>query len=137
MAHSNGPETENEVREDIKHDRTKGLINLDAYRGSNLLIGGFKITRVLDDILMVQYTDTESGQEVIRDGIVLPIQALERNQVWRTGKVILAGPRSSIKAGEYVVFPNDKGIQVGRMGDMKNLVFLNEDRIFGVVEKTD
>lgn len=134
---SNGPQTENEIKEDIKHDRTKGLINLDAYRGTNLLIHGFKITRVLDDILMVQYTDTQSGQEVIRDGIVLPVNALEKNQVWRTGKVILAGPRSTIKPGEHVVFPNDRGIQIGRMGDLKNLVFLNEDRVFGVVEPTE
>lgn len=134
---SKGPQTEGEIKEDIKHDKTGGLINLDAYRGSNLLLHGFKITRVLDDILMVQYADTQTGQEVMREGIILPVNALEKNQVWRTGKVILAGPKSTIKSGEYVVFPNDRGIQVGRMGDLKNLVFLNEDRVFGVVEPTE
>lgn len=128
--------SEGEALEDIKQDKVKGLVKLDNYRGTNLLIHGFKITRVLDDILMVQYTDTETGDEVIRDGIIMPVAALQKNQVWRTGRVILAGPSATIKEGEFVVFPNDTGLQVGRMGDMKNLVFLNEQRIFGVVEKT-
>lgn len=129
--------TEGEALEDMRANKTKGLINLDDYKGTDLLLDGFKITRVLDDILMVQYTDTETGQEVMRDGILIPLKALQTNQVWRTGKVLLAGPRSTVREGEYVVFPNDKGLQVGKMGNLKNLIFLNEQRIFGVVERSE
>jgi co-chaperonin GroES (HSP10) len=55
--------------------------------------------------------------------------------VWRVGKVILAGPNcKTVKEGDYIVFPNDKGIQAANINDLKNIVFLSENRIFGVCE---
>jgi hypothetical protein len=119
---------------DLKTDRTKGMIQLDGYKGTSLPLDRFKITKLLDDILMVQYTDTgHDNQEVMRDGIIIPLKVMQQNQAWRVGRVLLAGPLCTITKGEFVVFPNDRGLPVASMGDLKNLVFLNEARIFGVV----
>jgi hypothetical protein len=127
-------QTEGDVQHDMNADKVKGLIQLDAYRGSSLSLDGFAFTRVLDDIIMAQYTDSgETENEVVRGGIIVPIGVMQKNQVWRVAKVLLAGPRASVKPGEFVVFPNDKGLPVAKMGQLKNLVFLNEQRIFGVV----
>jgi co-chaperonin GroES (HSP10) len=127
--------SEEDMKKDMSTDNVGGLMQLDSYKGSSMNLDGYKISRVLDDILMVQYLDTDTGSEVKRGGIFIPMNVLGQNQVWRIGKVLLAGPRCSIKVGERIVFPNDKGITVSKMGDMKNLVFLNEDRIFGVIEE--
>jgi hypothetical protein len=57
---------------------------------------------------------------------------------WRIAKVILAGPDcKTVTEGDIIVFPNDKGIQVSNLNDYKNVVFLNESRIFGVCEPKD
>jgi hypothetical protein len=47
--------------------------------------------------------------------------------------VILSGPNcKTVKESDYIVFPNDKGIQAANINDIKNIVFLSESRIFGV-----
>ncbi len=131
-------QTEADVKHDMDTDRVKGLIQLDQYRGSTLSLDGFTFKRVLDDILMVQYVDSgEQDGEVMRGGIIVPLNVMQKNQVWRVGKVLLAGPRASIKKDELVVFPNDKGLPVAKLGNLKNLVFLNEQRVFAVVEPTE
>ena len=81
---------------------------------------------------MVQYVDaSEDGREVMRNGIYVPLDV--STHVWRVGKVILAGPNCKFtKAGDHVVFPNDKGIRASNINGIKNAVFLNEPRIFGV-----
>jgi hypothetical protein len=112
------------------------MIQLDTYKGTSLPLDQFTITKVLDDILMVQYVDTGAdSQEVVRDGIIIPLKVMQQNQAWRVGRVMLAGPNATIKKDEYVVFPNDRGLPVASMGELKNLVFLNEARVFGVVER--
>ena len=113
-------------------DRIGGVIQIDNYKSQSLELDGWTLEKVLDNILMVQYLDlNEDGTEVNRNGIWLPINAV--NHVWRIGKVILAGPDCrTVKEGDNVVFPNDKGIQVANLNDLKHIVFLNEDRIFGV-----
>ena len=126
--------TLNEIKEDIKTDNVKGLVHLENYAKEQLNLGGYKMVKVLDDILMCQYIDETDTKEVKRDGIYIPLNILERGCVWRFAKVLLAGPSSTIKPGECIVFPNDKGIPVARMGSLKNLVFLNEARVFGVIE---
>ena len=112
-------------------DRIKGNIQLDAYKTSDFELSDWVLESVLDDILMVQYIDSsDDGREVLRNGILVPIDV--STHVWRVGKVVLAGPRCSYTAeGDYVVFPNDKGIRASSINGIKNVVFLNEARIFG------
>ena len=113
-------------------DRIGGLVQIDNYKGSEFELDGWKLSKVLDDILMVQYADiNEEGDLVKRGSMWVPINAV--NHVWRVGKVLLAGPNcKTVKEEDYIVFPNDKGIQVSNLNGLKNIVFLNESRIFGV-----
>jgi co-chaperonin GroES (HSP10) len=117
-----------------QEDRIHGLVQIDNYKGNSLELDDWTLTKVMDDIIMVQYIDiSEDGTEVNRNGIWLPINAV--NHVWRIGRVILAGPNcKTVKEGDNIVFPNDKGIQVSSLNDLKHIVFLNEARIFGVCE---
>jgi len=121
------------MREDIHTNHVGGLVQLDNYAGSDMNLTGWTLTSVLDDILLVKYSDeTEDGKSVIRGGIVLPTNMSQ--QVWRVGQVLLAGPKATIKPGQYVMFPNDKGLQAKNVNGNKRVTFLNEQRIFGVVE---
>jgi len=115
-----------------QEDLVKGLVQMDNYKGSFFELDGWELTGVLDDILMVQYVDiNEEGTEVKRGNIWVPINAI--NHVWRVGRVLLAGPNcKSVKEGDFIVFPNDKGIQVSNLNGLKHIVFLNEARIFGI-----
>jgi co-chaperonin GroES (HSP10) len=117
-----------------QEDVIGGKIQIDHYLGQDFNLDGWKLTKVLDDILMCQYIDvSQDGTEVKRGSIYVPINAV--NFTWRLAKVILAGPEcKTVKEGDVIVFPNDKGIQVANMNDMKHIVFLNEARIFGVCE---
>ena len=117
-----------------QEDLVKGMVQLDNYKGSHFELDGWEISAVLDDILMVQYVDiNEDGDMVKRGSMWVPINAV--NHVWRIGKVLLAGPNSrSVKQGDHIVFPNDRGIQVSNLNGLKHIVFLNEDRIFGIVK---
>jgi co-chaperonin GroES (HSP10) len=115
-------------------DRVGGRVQLEEYQGHSLELEDWKLISVLDDILMVQYIDVnEEGTEIKRGSIWVPINTV--NFVWRIGKVILAGPGcKTTKEGDYIVFPNDKGIKAAKMNDIKNVVFLSEGRIFGICE---
>lgn len=112
----------------------KGIVELENYKNSDLNLAGWKLTNVLDDILFVQYSDvSEDGREIKRGNIWVPIEAV--NFTWRIGKVLIAGPSCKIvKTGNYIMFPNDKGIKAANINGYKNVVFLSESRIFGVVE---
>lgn len=112
-------------------DRVKGNIQLEAYKAESFELSDWELTTVYDDIIMVQYIDvSESGREVLRNGIYVSVDV--STHVWRIGKVILAGPNCRFtKVGDHVVFPNDKGIRASNINDIKNIVFLNEARIFG------
>ena len=121
-------------------DKIKGTIQLDNYSGGeNFNLFGYELTSVLDDIILVKYVDcTEDGSEIMKNGVLVPINA--STFTWRIGEVLLAGPNCTlVKVGDHVCFPNDKGIAVGNLeiekfGKVKNSCFLNEDRIFGVCQ---
>ena len=72
------------------------------------------------------------GTEINRGGIWVPIHTAL--QAWRVAKVLLAGPRAKTKAGQYVIFPSTFGLKANNINNLKHIVFLNEDRIFGVCE---
>lgn len=117
-----------------QEDRIGGKVQLDNYLGHEMNLEDWTLKKVLDDILMCQYIDiNEDGTEIKRGSIWVPINTV--HFTWRLAKVLLSGPDcKTVKEGDVVVFPNDKGIQVANMNGLKNVVFLNESRIFGVCE---
>ena len=121
------------ANEAVETDLTKGLFRLEDYANSDLNLKSWKLTAVLDDILFCQFADTnEDGTMIRRGDIWIPINAV--NQAWRVAKVILAGPRAKVKPGQHVIFPSTFGLKASNVNNLKNIVFLNEDRIFGVAE---
>jgi hypothetical protein len=115
-----------------QEDLIGGKVQLEQYKGSSMEMIDWHLDKVLDDILMCQYVDiNEEGTEVKRGSIWVPINTV--HFAWRVAKVILAGPKcETVKEGDHIIFPNDKGIQVNNLNGLKNIVFLNETRIFGV-----
>jgi co-chaperonin GroES (HSP10) len=120
----------NEMEEDIKTNHVGGLIQLDNYAGSDMNLRGWEITSLIDDVLLVEYADGDS-QTRVSGGLFVPTGASQ--SVWRIGKVILSGPKASVKEGQHVMFPNDKGLKAKNVNGRKEVVFLNEQRIFGIV----
>jgi co-chaperonin GroES (HSP10) len=118
-----------------QEDKIGGKVQLDNYLGHEMNLDGWTLTKVLDDILMCQYIDVnEEGTEIKRGSIWVPINTV--NFTWRLAKVILAGSDcKTVKVDDVIMFPNDKGIRVANMNGLKNVVFLNETRIFGVCEE--
>jgi hypothetical protein len=119
---------------------TTGLIDLaDHSKGEGPLLIGYEINGLFDDIILASYTDLDStGDNIIRDGIVIPGNAAER--AWRVARVEMTGPGcTQVKPGDHVIFPNNFGmrannINVTGLGKVKNSVFLNEERIFGTCQ---
>lgn len=117
--------------EGAREDRVKGLVQIETYAHTAMDLDGWDVLSTLDDIVMVQFVDiNEDGTMVKRGSMFVPIAAAP--QVWRVGRVVLAGPNCKhVKVGDNVIFPNDKGIQVREMNGLKNIAFLNELRLFG------
>jgi hypothetical protein len=122
-----------QTTEDINADKVKGLVRIENYLTSDLNMTGWELTAVLDDILMCQFADiNEDGTMVKRGDIWVPINAV--NQAWRVAKVLLAGPAAKVKPGQHVIFPSTFGLKASNINNLKHIVFLNEDRIFGIAE---
>ena len=120
-----------EANEQIQTDNTKGLVRLENYLNSDFNLADWELKTLLDDLLMCQFVDcNEDNTAIMRDGIFVPANIVQ--SAWRVGKVILAGPRCRVKPGDHVVFPSNFGLKCAKMNGLKNIVFLNEDRIFGI-----
>lgn len=113
-------------------DRIGGRVQIEHYQGNDFELENWHLDKVLDNILMVQYADiNEEGTEIKRGSIWIPIGAVQHT--WRVALVLKAGPKcESVKEGDYIVFPNDRGLQIANLNGLKNVAFLNEDRIFGI-----
>jgi hypothetical protein len=123
-----------QTNEDIDTDKVKGLVRIENHLTSDLNLAGWKLVQVLDDILMCQYADiNEDGTMIKRGELWVPINAV--HQAWRVAKVLLAGPAAKVKPGQYVIFPSTFGMRASNINNLKHIVFLNEDRIFGVAEQ--
>jgi|TARA_R100001224_G_scaffold20068_1_gene9958 co-chaperonin GroES (HSP10) len=116
---------------------TKSLIDLTQKDRGDFGIDDYDLDFIFDDILLVEYVDeTDEGDEVIRNGIVVPTNALTK--AWRKGRVVLAGPDTKhAKEGDIVIFPNNMGvtisnISVSNKGKVGKGIFLNEERMFGI-----
>lgn len=97
----------------------------------------YEIIEVLGNIITIKYLDTtEDGQSVVRNGIFLPKSVID-SRAWRVGEVVLAGPECKrLKTGDKVIFPGDKGL-TGLSRNGQTVVFLSEDRIFGICRSVD
>ena len=131
-------------REAFDHDAKRSLIDLDTYQISDTFsIHGYTLKSVMDDIVLAQYVDlSDDGSAIKRGGVYIPLAHVQRT--WRLARVILVGPKVKYaKAGDIVCFPDDKGIKVDNLrvagydDALRNCLFLNEDRFFGVCEELD
>ncbi len=118
----------------------KSLIDLSELpkNSFNSVLYGYNLKSLLVDILLVRYVDeTDDGTSILRNGIVVPINA--ETKAWRIGEIILCGPNSKhVKNGDHICFPNNLGIPIANIevegyGTLKKGLFLNEQRIFGIV----
>tara|TARA_R110000796_G_scaffold143506_1_gene260079 strand:+ start:14555 stop:15019 length:465 start_codon:yes stop_codon:yes gene_type:complete len=121
----------------------RSLINLDTYSNDSFSLHGYKLNKVLDDILLVQYVDLSAdGKSIVRNGIHIPLAQVQKT--WRIARVVLAGPLCKYtQPGDIVCFPDDKGIRVDNISikgfdnSVRDCLFLNEERIFGVCESEE
>ena len=116
---------------------TRSLIDLSSHSSGDFGLDNYELNFIFDDIVLVEYIDTTSdGEGVLRNGIYVPANAL--NKAWRKARVILAGPQVKYtKVGDSVIFPNNLGVTVSNIdvtnyGKLNGAVFLNESRIFGI-----
>jgi len=123
-----------------KLNPTRSLIDLSGFPSNSLdsSIIGYDLVDVLDDIILAEFVDVSaSGNEIVRNGLVVPINA--QTNAWRIGRVVLCGRGCVlVKKGDYVCFPNNMGVNISKIdvvdhGTIESGQFLNEHRIFGVV----
>ncbi|MDB4464438.1 hypothetical protein N9033_00040 [bacterium] len=128
-------------RVDIDHIKpTRGLIDLaDHSKGEGPLLTGYELDEVFDDIILAVYTDVDdTGENIMRDGIVIPGNVADR--AWRIARVVMVGPNcKQVQAGQHIIFPNEFGVRASNImikgGEkIKQAVFLNELRIFGTCD---
>lgn len=131
-------------RDAFDHSVKRSLIDLDSYQDTDTFsLHGYKLNRVMDDIVLAQYVDLAAdGNSVIRNGIHIPLSQVRRT--WRMARVILVGPKCNYtKPGDIVCFPDDKGIKVDNLSvtgfdsSIRDCLFLNEDRFFGICEEIE
>ena len=119
----------------------QGLADIEIYEGAKMPDTNFDITGVLGDIIMAEFDDcSEDGTEIERDGIWVNINMTKA--CWRSAVILTVGPNASplLKEGTRIAFPNDKGIKnIQTMGDgrKRNIIFLNEERVFGILAPKD
>ena len=113
---------------------TKSLIDLSNPDAGEFGIDDYELDFIFDDILLIEYVDETEHGDVMKGGIVVPSNAL--NKAWRKGKVILSGPDAKYtKEGDIVV--TISGVTITGKGKVKKGVFLNEERMFGICKLKD
>ena len=107
-------------------------MNVDEYKSCKLP-EDWTVTGLLDDVIMLEFCDGD-GENVDRGGVYIPVDVTK--SLWRVGIVRLMGPKCSeqLKVGSHVIFPNDKGLRALMVENKTKFVFLNEERIFGMVK---
>ena len=118
---------------------TRSLIDLSNPDKGDFGIDDYELNFIFDDILLIEYVDETDDGDVMRGGIVVPSNAI--NKAWRKGKVILTGPDAKYtKEGDIVIFPNNMGVSisdtsVAGKGKVEKGIFLNEERMFGICKR--
>ena len=105
---------------------TRGLIDLTQGGRGDFGLDDYQLSFVFDDILLVEYADESAhGDEVLRNGIVVPTNTM-------------TGPDAKYtKEGDIVIFPNNLGVTISNVeitgkGKITKGIFLNEERMFGI-----
>lgn len=103
-----------------------------AVAGETIPGADWTFVKLLDDVLMCEFADANETGEVVRNGLYIPVET--SRALWRVAKVRMKGPKvpDYINVGDYVMFGNDRGLQT-TLADGVRAIFLNVDRIFGVV----
>ena len=123
---------------------TESLIDLTKYTEDDFNIPDHKITKLFDDLILAEYSDVSpDGTAIKRGDIFLPLNSAPK--AWRIAKVLMVGEKcSNVSVGDTIVFPSDKGVPVTKLqygtddtNIVKQGVFLNQERLFGVCEKVD
>jgi cellobiose-specific phosphotransferase system component IIB len=98
---------------------------------------GHNLKQVLDDVILAIFIDeSDNGKEIVRNGILVPVNA--ETKAWRLGRVVLAGPSVRYaKPGDVICFPNNMGVPISNIdvdgyGKINKGIFINEQRIFGI-----
>lgn len=125
---------------------TKSLIDLSNAHEDSLdsTLVGYAVESLEDDIVLVEFVDRlETGEEIIRNGIVVPINT--NTKAWRIGQVVMQGKSAlTTTTGDHVTFPNNLGVPVsnivvkhsnGEFQTVKKGQFINAQRIFGKLHK--
>lgn len=116
----------------------RSLIDLADERSGDFGLDNYVLSKIFNDVILVDLIDEENDGEVNRGGIL--VQTSSMTKAWRKGKVLLKGSKVSFcEEGDIVIFPNDKGVTVSNIvikdhGKIKKGMFLNEERVFGVCE---
>jgi cellobiose-specific phosphotransferase system component IIB len=115
----------------------KSHIDLSSLSEGDFGLNDYSLSFILDNVILVEYIDLSvEGDNILRNGIYVPVNTLTK--AWRKGRVRLIGPRVDyVKEEDIVIFPNNLGVPVSNIevtgyGKVKNGIFLNEDRIFGI-----
>lgn len=118
---------------------TKSLIDLGSYSSNSFdsVFTGYDLDKILDDVILAEFVDVAGEKdEIVRNGIIVKTNAM--TNAWRLAKAILLGPNCNlVKKGDTIMFPNNMGVQISKInvtghGQVKNGIFINEQRIFGV-----
>lgn len=115
---------------------TKSLIDLSTHSDNDFGLTDYDLCGLFDDLLLAEYVDETLDGDIVRDGVIVPANTIQR--AWRVGRVILAGVGcKNVKTGDHIIFPHDKGIPISSItieghGKLEHGIFLNEERLFGV-----
>lgn len=117
----------------------RSLIDLSSADRKGLDFDGYTLSKVFDDIVLIEFIDEDDNGNISRDGIFVPSN--NTIKVWRKGRVLLKGKNADqCEINDIVIFPHDKGspvsnVNIKNYGKLKKGMFLNQERIFGVCEK--
>ena len=120
---------------------TKSIIDLSTHSDNDFGLSDYDLCSLFDDLLLAEFADETIDGDIMRDGVIVPGNSVQR--AWRVGKVLLAGCGcQNAKSGDYIIFPHDKGIPISGItvegyGKLAHGIFLNEERLFGVVKPKD
>lgn len=109
-------------------------------------IKGFAIEQLYADVILVEYVDETNG--AIDANGLMKIDL--KSKVWRKAIVRAVSPwvasQGRTKPGDFVLFPNDKGLTTGKInyrdidGTIKeatSAVFLTENKLISNLSKID
>lgn len=114
---------------------TKSLIDLTTHSDNDFGLSEYDLCGLFDDLLLAEYVDETLDGDIMRDGVIVPANTIQR--AWRVGRVIVAGTGcKNVKSGDHIIFPHDKGIPISGItveghGHLNHGIFLNEERLFG------